>query len=101
MMNFWPAILFGWPAIITAIALSIAGVIRKKPAWFVVAVVLVIPFSFYLTGSPRFGWMGLTIPLLLVGAAISVRFGKPGMAWFFLALLSLLCSWLAFIVLSQ
>jgi len=101
MFSFWPALLFGWPALIVALLLSAAGIIRNKPIWLGVAAVVVIPFSFYLAGSPRFGWMGLAMPLFLVGAAISVRFCKVWLAWSLLAPFTAISSWLAFVVISQ
>ena len=73
MVNWWPALVFGWPAILLAVVLSVMGILRRKPVWLAVAATVVIPFSFYLAGSPRFRWIGLAIPLnrvLLVSAGI-------------------------------
>ena len=72
ILQLWPAILFGWPAILAAFALSVAGVMRRRYKWLAIATILAVPFSFYLAGTPRFGWLGLTIPVLLGGASIAV-----------------------------
>lgn len=62
MFDWWPIVAFGWPAIIAALALMVVGIVRNKPIWLIVAAVAVIPFSSYLAGSPRFGWVGLMFP---------------------------------------
>jgi len=43
-------IIFGWPAIIMSILLSIAGVWLRKPFLLVTAGIVCIPFSYYLSG---------------------------------------------------
>ncbi len=101
ILDWWPAVVFGWPAIILALVLSVAGVIRKKPIWLYVAAVIVIPFTFYLFGSPRIGPAGLTIPLLLAGAGIAVRRGRYDLAWLLLAPFAGVIAWLAIIVLGE
>jgi hypothetical protein len=44
-------IIFGWPAIITSILLSVVGVPLKKPALLVAAGVVCIPFTYYISGG--------------------------------------------------
>ncbi len=46
MLELWPVILFGWPAILVALALSVMGVVRRRPKWFVVAAIVVVAENF-------------------------------------------------------
>lgn len=97
----WPAILFGWPAVIVALGLSLTGVVRRKPGWLLVAVILVVPISFYLVGSPRFWWLGICVPLLLSGAAIATHFRQFTLAWLLLLPFAGTFTWLALLVMKQ
>ena len=101
MVNWWPALVFGWPAILLAVVLSVMGILRRKPVWLAVAATVVIPFSFYLAGSPRFRWIGLAIPLLLFGASIAVYRCRPALAWFLLVPFVGVVGWLAIVVLNE
>ena len=101
MLEAWPAIVFGWPAILVSIALSAMGIVRRKPKWLVVAAFIALPFSLYLAGSPLFGWLGLTIPLLLVGASIASYHERPRVAWSLLAPFVGISGWLAILVISE
>jgi len=101
MVNWWPAVVFGWPAVIVALILSVAGIVRKKPIWLFVAAVILIPITIYLIGSPRIGWVGLAIPLLLSGGGIAVRRRRQGLAWALLAPVVGAFVWLAIIVMGE
>ena len=101
MLEMWPAILFGWPAILISLALSVMGIVRKRPGWLVVAAIIALPFSLYLSGSPVFGWLGLGIPLLLPGASIAIYYGQTIVAWSLLAPFAGVSGWLAIAVMSQ
>ncbi len=46
MLELWPVILFGWPAILVALALSVMGVVRRRPKWLVVAAIVVVAENF-------------------------------------------------------
>jgi hypothetical protein len=101
MLEMWPAILFGWPAILVALVLSVIGIVRRRARWLVVAAVIVLPFSLYLAGSPVFGWLGLSIPLLLPAASIAIYHHHTKVAWFLLAPFVGVSGWLAIAVMSQ
>ena len=101
MLEIWPAIVFGWPAILVSIALSVLGIVRGRPKWLFAAAIIALPFSFYLAASPVIGWLGLTIPLLLAGAGISIRHRHTRVAWFLLAPFVGVSGWLAIAVMSQ
>jgi hypothetical protein len=101
MLEAWPAIVFGWPAILASIALSIMGIVRRRPKWLVVAAIVALPFSLYLAGSPAFGWLGLSIPLLLAGASVASRYDQPIVAWSLLAPFVGVSGWLAIVVMTE
>jgi hypothetical protein len=92
VLQMWPAIVFGWPAILLSIALSAMGIVRKKPAWLVVAAILVFPISFYLVGSPLVGWFALAVPL---------SHQQTKVAWVLLAPFVAVSGWLAMMVMSE
>ena len=99
--NWWPAIVFGWPAILAAISLAAFGIVRKKAAALFVSAFMAAPFSLYLGGTPRFGIFGLMIPMLLVAAGVAVRFHRVPAAWSLLAPVLAMVGWLAIIVLGD
>jgi hypothetical protein len=100
-MESWPVILLGWPAILSAIALSIAGIVRKKPNWLIAPAILLIPISLYLAGTPRFRWIALVVPILLIGASIAVRRSNYRLAWALIIPFIVFFGWLAMIVLNE
>lgn len=101
LLEAWPAILFGWPAILTALALSVTGIVRTKPVLPLVALILVGPISLYITGSPRFWWLGISIPLLLSGASIAIHYQRNTLAWCLLGFVLGIFGWLAIAVSGQ
>ena len=92
-------ICFGWPAIITSILLSIAGLLLKKPLLLVIAGVVCIPFTYYL--SAGFRNPALILPLFQFGSAYAIRRQKTRLAWILLAPLVIVSIALAFIVMTQ
>lgn len=100
VLTLWP-ILLGWPAILVSIALSVTGIIRSKPLGLVVAAIIVIPISLYLAGTPRFGWIALLSPVLLLGVSIAIRRSLPLLAWSLFVLSAGFFGWLALIVMSE
>ena len=99
-MQAWP-ILLGWPAIIVVLALSVTGIIRKKPAWLMTAAIVVLPISLYLAATPRFRGIALVFPLLVFGAGIAVRHSKYQLAWLYLVPFVAFFAWLASLVINQ
>jgi hypothetical protein len=96
--NLFIQIIFGWPAIITSILLSIAGVWLKKPVLLVVAGVVCIPFTYYLSG---FRTPAVILPLFQFGSAYAVARQKELIAGLLLAPLVIIAVFLAYAVLSQ
>ena len=94
----WIQIIFGWPAIITSILLSLAGLWLKKPVLLVVAGVLCLPFTYYLSG---FRTPAVVLPLFQFGAAYAISRQKPWVAWLLLLPLVMIALILAYAVLTQ
>jgi hypothetical protein len=92
-------IIFGWPAIITSIVLSIAGILLKRPAFLVVAAFIGIPFAAYLTAGSRMP--GLLLPLFQFGSAYAVKYQKTLLAWLLIVPMIIAAVMLAYVVLTQ
>jgi hypothetical protein len=91
-------IIFGWPAIITSILLSVAGVWLKKPALLVTAGIVCIPFTYYLSG---YRTPAVILPLFQFGSAYAVTRQKNLLAWLLLLPLVVIAVVLAYAVLTQ
>ena len=91
-------IIFGWPAIITSILLSVAGLWLKKPVLLVVAGVVCLPFTYYLSG---FRTPAVVLPFFQFGAAYAISRQRTLLAWLLLAPLVLIAIILAYAVLTQ
>ena len=100
MWALWPTILF-WILILVSVALSIMGIVRRRPAWLVVATVVAAPFGLYLATFTWLGWLGLIFPLLLAGASIAIYFHRTAVAWSLLAPFFGVIGWLLTAVMSQ
>ncbi len=92
-------IVFGWPAILISILLSVAGVWWKKPAFLVAAGIVGIPFAAYLTAASRMP--GLLLPLLQFGAAYAVTRYRSLIAWLLITPMVVAAIVLASVVLTQ
>ncbi len=100
MSQLWPTILF-WTGILVSLALSVMGIVRRRPAWLVVASVVAVPLALYLAAFTGLGWLGLIVPLLLAGASIAIYYHHTGVAWSLLAPFLGVSGWLAIAVMSQ
>jgi hypothetical protein len=92
-------IVFGWPAIITSILFSIAGVWLNKPALLVAAGFIGIPFAAYLTAASPYP--GLLLPFFQFGSAYAVKREKTLIAWLLIVPMTLVAGMLAYTVLTQ
>ena len=102
MPEWWPAVVFGWPAVIVSVTLAAVGIVYRKLILLVVSAVLAAPFSFYLSGGNR--WVSTicaALPLTFVAAAYAVKRRRPWIAWCLLAPFVGVAIWLAVIVISQ
>jgi hypothetical protein len=98
MSEIFVQIIFGRPTIIVSILLSIAGVWFKKPVLLVVAGVVCLPFTYYLSG---FRTPAAILPLFQFGSAYAVSRQKNLIAWLLIAPLVMIASILAYAVLTQ
>lgn len=92
-------IIFGWPAIITSILLSIAGVWFKKPGLLIASGVVCMPFTYYVSNG--FRTPVLLLPLFQFGSAYAVRRQKDLIAWVLIAPIIVIAVFLAYAVLTQ
>jgi hypothetical protein len=98
MIDVLVQIIFGWPAIITSILLSMAGVWLKKPMFLVVAGIVCIPFTYYLSG---FRNPAVILPLFQFGSAYAIARQKNLIAWLLIAPIIVIAFILAYAVLTQ
>ena len=100
MPEWWPAVVFGWPGPILAIALSVTGLVNGRAAWLVAAAAAMAPFSFYLLLTPRFWWCAC-LPALPLAAAGALSRRAPRAAWVPVLALIAVVSWIAALVIAQ
>jgi hypothetical protein len=91
-------IIFGWPAIITSILLSVAGVWLKKPALLITAGIVCIPFTYYLSG---FRTPAVILPVFQFGSAVAITRRKNLIAWLLITPIVIIAVILAYAVLTQ
>lgn len=94
-------IFMGWPAIIGTCILCIVGLVRKQPALLVLGALLIVPFAWYLSQTPLFRTIGLSMPLFLLGAAYLLNRGRRRTAELALLPFASIVVWLAATVLTQ
>ena len=93
--------IFGWPAIIATILVSIVGLVWKRYWLILISAALLFPFSLYLSGSPAIRGLGLFLPLFPLGAALAVRARKFPLAWVLVSPIFIISAWLAYQVVTQ
>lgn len=77
-------IIFGWPAVIAALLLCGLGVGLKRYWLVVIGTLVSLPFHYFILGTPRFGVLGILLPLCLFAAAYAVRRRIYWLAWLLL-----------------
>lgn len=101
MVNSWPAIVMGWPAIVASLVLLGLGIATRRRLITLVGALVALPFLLYLFGTPRFQYWAPVLALLNFAAAASVgrgyRWLPAGLVVPFLGTVV----WLAHAVLSQ
>ena len=99
-LNWWP-VLLGWPATLIALALCGFGIFRKRHRYVYTAVMLILPVSLYLAATPRFAFVALLAPLLLLLAGLAIKQNNIQLAIALVLPVVLFFIWLALIVLAQ
>ncbi len=92
-------IVFGWPAIMIAILLSIAGVWLKKPGLLIASAIVSVPFTYYVSNGFRSPL--LLLPVFELGAAYALVRQSNKIAWLLIAPLLIVAAVLAYTVLTQ
>jgi len=101
MMDTLVQAIFGWPAIIATMLVSIAGLVWKRYWLMLIGTLLFFPFSLYLSGSPATRGLGIFLPAFQLGAALSVRAGKFPLAWVLLSPVFIISAWLVYQVVTR
>lgn len=92
-------IIFGWPAVITSILLSIAGLMLKKPALLVASGIICIPFTHYISNG--FRNPAALLPLFQFASAYAITRERQLLAWLLIAPLIIVSAALAYAVWTQ
>ena len=92
-------IIFGWPAVITSILLSIAGIRLKKPALLVASGILCIPFTYYISNG--FRNPTLLLPLFQFASVYALTRKRELLAWLLISPLIIVSVALAYAVWTQ
>ena len=82
-------LLFGFPAVIVSLLVSVIGVWKEKYWLVIIGALLFIPFSYYLFGVSY----GFFLPLFQIGSAVAVRAKRKIWAWVLLLPAFLISLW--------
>jgi hypothetical protein len=93
-MDYFISIFLGWPAIIASVGLVIAGLWRRNYKFLVIAAIMAVPFSWYLSGFPIVKSPIFLLPVLVLSSAYAQYTEHEMIAWllavpYFLAILLL------------
>lgn len=81
MLNFFIALLVGWPAILVTVILAIMGLAKRDHRFLIGAAILAFPFSWYISGFPFIQSLTFLLPLLPFGSAYALRRDHEMIAW--------------------
>jgi hypothetical protein len=101
MSELLPQIIFGWPFMIAALLLSLAGTAMKDHRYLVAGALFFMPPSLYMSGFPNIRWLAYSFPFLILGAALLVRNDRPRFAWLLLLPPIAAVIWLAYLAMEQ
>lgn len=93
-------LLFGFPAVILSLLVSVVGVLTQKYWLVILGAVLYAPFSYYLSGSPGLAGLPILLPGFQVGSAVAVRERNRLWAWLLLIPAFSVAFWVAVVALS-
>jgi hypothetical protein len=99
MFDLFIQIVFGWPAIIVTILLSITGLALKKPVLLIIVGFICMPFTYYASNGLRNHFV--VLPLLQFASAYAITRQKKVIAWLLIAPLIMISTILAYAVLTQ
>jgi hypothetical protein len=96
MLGVFVGLFLGWPAVTTCVILTLAGLFRRDHRLLVIAAIVAIPFSWFLSGFPDTRNAMLFAPLLLFTAGWTMSHKWEMAAWIFalpFLLIILLLAW--------
>jgi hypothetical protein len=96
----WAAIVFGWPGALSSIALSIIGLLLRRPVLVVMGAVVGLPFMLYLFATPRFWAFAAIAAQCHLGAGVALWKGRALVAWLLFIPTPLLTSYVAAVVIG-
>jgi ABC-type proline/glycine betaine transport system permease subunit len=94
-------VVFGWPAIIAALALLGLGIATRRWRVVLVGCLVDLPFLVYLFATPRFRYLAPVLLLLNFGSAVAIGRGYRWLASLMLLPLIGTVVWMAYAVLTQ
>jgi hypothetical protein len=84
MIDLFVVMVFGLPAVLLSLVLSVIGVWKDKFWLVMLGAVLFIPFAYYLNGSPGLRGFAILLPLFQMASAAAVREKNKMWAWLLL-----------------
>jgi len=95
MTGFLLSLFVGWPAILVTVVLAAMGLTKQNYRLLVIAALVAVPFSWYLSGFPVIRSPIFLLPLLIFGAGYFMSRDREMLAWllaipFFLSVILLL-----------
>jgi len=95
MSGFLLSLFVGWPAILATVVLAAMGLTKQNYRLLVIAALVAVPFSWYLSGFPVIRSPIFLLPLLVFGSGYFMSRGREMLAWllaipFFLSVILLL-----------
>jgi hypothetical protein len=84
MIDLLVVMVFGLPAVLLSLVLSVIGVWRDKFWLVILGAVLIIPFAYYLNGSPGLRGFAILLPLFQMVSGAAVREKSKVWAWILL-----------------
>ena len=97
----WGAVVFGWPFIGVAVVLFGVGLLRRHSSFVLLGSFFAAPSCLYLTGTPRFWYIGLSVWLSKITAAWALARGWTTTAALLVIPFVGLASFLAWLVMTQ
>ena len=95
MSGFLLSLFVGWPAIVVTVVLAVMGLTKENYRLLVIAALVAVPFSWYLSGFPIIRSPIFLLPLLVFGSGYFMSRGREMLAWllaipYFLSIILLL-----------
>lgn len=84
MIDLLVVMVFGLPAVLLSLVLSVIGVWKDKFWLVILGAVLIIPFAYYLNGSPGLRGFAILLPLFQMVSGAAVREKSKVWAWILL-----------------